>query len=146
MKINVTPEEFADIVVLFLLDQMIKNPLDGRNEAFDALLGNLKGKGVRPILTKYFLATPRSTKVLYKYIRGVFEEGDTSTQVIQIKNRASVAAKDDEPEDDGLIKKAIRKAVNLLRPGTPIKNEEKFEEFVQKVLNEVLAEEQNTKE
>ena len=74
MKVNIEGKNFADIVVLFLLDKM-NHPdevLPGVNPAFDALMEIFRKKGLRSLLMKYYLSLGGQERVMYKRIRGVF--------------------------------------------------------------------------
>ena len=86
-KINVTPKEFADFSLIFLLNKILKpdEVVDGYEE-FDEFGDTLTKKGMRSILLKYYLGLESNMRVKYKRIKDVFE-GDDGSYIININNK-----------------------------------------------------------
>lgn len=73
MKINVTPEEFVSILMVYLLDKINNNEeLYADNEDFNNLINNLKR--VKSYLTKFYLNTDLDNRIYYKRLRPILEK------------------------------------------------------------------------
>lgn len=84
MRLTIEGKDFANIVVLFLLDKL-NHPdevLSGVNPSFDAFAEVLNKKGVRALMTKYYLNLTGQDRVMYKRIRGVFTENKPPKDVV----------------------------------------------------------------
>ena len=87
-SINITSDEFADLVVLFLLDK-VANP-DGvvpNNEMFNKFIERV-GNKIKPQLVQYFLDLDAYSRVMYKRIQPpLLKDGNKSTYTIAIQNK-----------------------------------------------------------
>ena len=121
-KIRVEPNEFADIVISFLLDKMIHpEEVVPNNDDFNEFIEKIRGKGLKTLMMKYFLNMDSKTRVKYKLIKDVFEEGSSETSVINISPEK--VEKKKEVSKKSLLKKIIKK---LISSGTIADNEEKM--------------------
>lgn len=87
-SINIKPEDFADLVVLFLLDK-IANPdmIVPNNEMFNKFIENVSNK-IKPQLVEYFLNLDALSRVQYKRIQPPFlKDGSKSMFTIAIQNK-----------------------------------------------------------
>lgn len=166
MKINITPEEFPDIVAMFLLEKMLK-PEDviPSNEAFSTLVNALEGKGAKAPLMAYYWETPSSSRANFKRLSPVFEKKTTQTFGINITGRLTeelnefffkkknagpqAAPIQDIPEPDleevdselvELLKSTITMTVKLVT-GKDDPNPEKLSRCINTVLTNLLEEE-----
>lgn len=109
MKINVTPEEFQDVVVAFLFDKLL-HPEDivPDNEKFNKLAKIMSNKGMKSRLMSYYLDMDVRNRVQYKRIKNIFDGTTSSTAVINILPDKS-RKEDEKEEKEGIIKKIIKK-------------------------------------
>jgi predicted transcriptional regulator len=130
-KIIVEPNEFADIVISFLFDKMLHpKEIVPNNDDFNEFIEKIRGKGLKTLLMQYFLNMDSRTRVKYKIIKDVLEEGSSQTSVINISPEKVEKKKE---ISKGLLKNIIKK---LIGAGT-ITDKEK------KILLESLEEEYN---
>ena len=87
MKIKVTDNEFPDIVVSFLLDNIIHDDkvLKYGNDDFNAFMDILNRKGFKSILMRYYVNMNPNTRTDYKRIKDVFRDDKSmKTALIEI--------------------------------------------------------------
>lgn len=131
--LNLTPEEFADIVLLFLADKAV-NPekVVTGNEPFNTFMRKnaqqIKGK-----LLKYYLDSDPQRRLEYKLIKKIFKEGAKGQMGrIRIGSEKQVKGiKQEKKKAKGIIKKLVNK---LLLKKENINNKEDLEfllEFVE---------------
>ena len=88
-QILVDPEEYADIVMIFLLEAMREDLLTD-NGRFDEFITKLeKGGGFKSQLFKTYMEMDSTTRIKYKRIKKVFEDGPSA----RIEITGSVTAK-----------------------------------------------------
>jgi len=81
-KINVTRQEFADLVVAFLFDKLLHpEEVVPDDLKFNDLVESMRGKGLRSLFMNYYLDMDPKMRVKYKRIKDVFahkelEEGE----------------------------------------------------------------------
>lgn len=138
-KITVSPEEFADIVVCFLYDQLRNE--DGmlpNNEEWQAFSKLLKQKGVGPISMQYYTGLNTGIRMEYKRIKDMFHKSITGNSTIIIRGPQEPIQK--SPEKKSKVKDIVKKVVRLLknerkRTGWPI-NEEKMDKIIEYVVEQ----------
>jgi len=109
-KLNVTTDEFANIVVAFLLDKLLHpTEIITANEEFDILSGKMYGKGLRALFMQYYLSLPASTRVKYKRLKKVLI-GKVDKVQIHISKSKEVKKELEKEKKPGIIKQ-IAKAV-----------------------------------
>jgi hypothetical protein len=83
--LNLTPEEFADIALLFLADKAI-NPdkVVTGNEKFNKFMEK-NASQIKNKLLKYYLDADADRRKEYKFIKKVFKAGDTKASMQQIR-------------------------------------------------------------
>jgi hypothetical protein len=120
--VNVTPGEFGDFVMVYLLDKVLHpDEVSKGNELFDDAIKELTARGAKPTLTKYYLNVPSQMRFDYRRIKDVFE-GKGSVQQIRIEPEKETGkeppkGKEKKKEKEGIIKKgakAIKKALKKL--------------------------------
>ena len=105
-QIQVDPEEFADIVLIFLQDSMREGLLP-ENERFTKFIGQLEKKGFKTHLLQHYLDMSSQTRVKYKRIKQTFAGGDSSKINIIHQSFDPNAALKNNPKD-GIVKKTIK--------------------------------------
>jgi len=84
-KINITANEFPDIVVSFLFDKILHtDEIIPGNKSFNELMEVMELKGMKPILMKYYLNMDANQRVKYKRIKDIFDMTTNSISVINI--------------------------------------------------------------
>lgn len=132
MKANLTPEEFPDIVISFLLDAMmhLEDPDEHRsldNEEFMEIAKALNGKGFRSKFLSYFRSLDGKRKIQYKHFKRVFEPIHSDAEIIKVKQNLSndtqnkdkhkrdrFTGKKKDKEKESLVKKATQLATKLI--------------------------------
>ena len=108
--LNLSPSEYADLTVSFLLDKMLHpDEIVPDNENFNELAEKLKGLGVKPHLTKYYINMDSMARMNYKRIKDGFDGSSDNPQTIKV-NPAKVDKKKSKKEKEGFLKK-VGKAV-----------------------------------
>lgn len=79
MKVNVTSEQWSDLVLMFLLDTIRKKKvLDSTSDEFKEFME--KGRqAIRPLLIKHFLHADVETRVKYRLIKSAFTNKERAT-------------------------------------------------------------------
>lgn len=109
-KIRVEPNEFADIVISFLLDKMLHpEEVVPNNDDFNEFTEKIRDKGLKTLMMKYYLNIDSRTRVKYKIIKDVFEEGSSETSVINISPEK--VEKKKEMGKKNLLKKIIKRMI-----------------------------------
>jgi hypothetical protein len=107
MKINVTPEEFQDVVVAFLLDKLLHpNEIVPNNEGFNKLAKIMSGKGLKSRFMMYYLDMDTRNRVQYKRIKDIFDGTTSGSAVINISPSKK---KEKDKDTKGIMMKIIKK-------------------------------------
>ena len=137
-KISVTSNEFADIVISFLLDKIMhSDEIIPDNEIFNDLSEKMRSKGMRSVLLQYYFDMDTNSRVKYKRIKGVFDNSSSNKSVIEIVPEAFEVSEPEEPKD-GIIKKAVKIAkALLLKQGNEKLTDSELERIVEEISIEV---------
>lgn len=131
MKITLTPEEYSDLTIMFLLDCLLNKDEDDflptNNERFKEQLEYLESKNVKTQWTKYFIRLDAKYKSKYKHFKKAFNDGFLGSQQIiiqqipddpkrleKVRNKGKASKKDKE----GIVKKAVKLATKLITAKT----------------------------
>jgi len=125
--LNLTKEEFADIAMIWLFDQVF-NEEQVDNERLKNFIDKHSSKIKTPLL-KYYLDSDSETRLRYKRIKGIFDGSNDSIQ--QIRIGPSEKIKGINVKKEGKIKTAIKKVIKKVLN----KEEITLEEY--KMLNEI---------
>ena len=107
--LNLNNKEFANLVIIFLLDS-ITNPEQATSENLLNFL-NKHGSTIKPALLKQYLNMDSEIRLKYRRISGVFSGADKSIQQIRI----SPELESEKPEKkEGKIKKIVKKVAKKL--------------------------------
>ncbi len=138
-SINITREQWPDLVIAFLLDKMIKgDDILGENEEFNELIKLMEKRGMKPIFLHYYLSSDSILRSKYKMLSKSLQTGKSESATIRVD--AGKPTKKDK-EKEGTIKSLIKKALKLVvahkkRSGFPLS-----EDKVDKILDKLLIEE-----
>ncbi|MFH1824139.1 MAG: hypothetical protein ABH873_02790 [Candidatus Firestonebacteria bacterium] len=107
-KVNVTPDQFGNLVVSFLLDKMLhpEEVIPG-NKDFNVFAEKMAGKGMKPLALNYYLRMNAVERVYYKRIKKVFEYDQNQSAVIFVWPSKGDIEKAEKK--DNLLKRAIKK-------------------------------------
>lgn len=107
MKINLSADEFGDIVTAFILDKLL-HPEDviPYNKHFNDYAEDLRLKGMKPLSLKYYLDMDSQLRIYYKRIKNTFDKEETNKQAIIYVYPSKEAMKKNK---EGIIKKAVKK-------------------------------------
>lgn len=107
-KVNVTPNEFADLVVIFLFDKFLHpNEIVSDNKLFNELIDNMRGKGMKPLLMNYYMDLDANMRVKYKRIKDVLDGTSSESSVINILPEK--VGREREKKKVGSIRKIVKK-------------------------------------
>ena len=130
--INLTPKQFGDLTVSFLLDKMLHpDEVIPDDESFNKVIDSLEGR--KGALTSYYVQMDSASRLQYKRIKDIFDGSVNDTQTIKIMPAKKIPKKD-KKEKESFIKK-VGKAVlkKLIGQGPLSLSSEEWE-----VLNETI--------
>ena len=130
--LNLTPEEFADISLLFLADKAI-NPdkVVTGNEKFNKFMDQ-NASQIKSKLLKYYLDADVERRKDYKFIKKVFKAGDTKSSMQQIRIGPTKVIKGMRKEKSK-VKELIKKITKKL-----LFKKEELEQEERELLVEIL--------
>ena len=129
-NINITPDKFADIALMFLSDKIINPEIAKGNKNFDDFISE-NGTRIKAALLKYYLDTSSRQRVQYKRIRGIFDGTDKSRHQIRIVPSGKEKEEEEEEKESGVvskIKKIMKKV--LLKQSLDMEEENILNEFL----------------
>lgn len=113
MRLTVTPNEFADIVVCFLFDKVLKqDEVVSNNIMFNEFMEKMAEKGLKSRSMSYYLNLPSETRLNYKRIKNVFKDG---SNIHEIRIVPEEKKEKEKKEKGGLIRKAVKIVKKLLK-------------------------------
>lgn len=112
MRIEVSSAEFADIVISFLFQKIVKgNDLIPENERFTELMEVVDKKGLRSHFMRYYLTLDGITKIKFKRIIKPIQAG-TGKSVIEIQPPdEKELEKETKRKKKGIVKKIFNKII-----------------------------------
>jgi len=131
-QIHVSPNEFADIVMAFLLDMIRNESNELNNERLEDFLHFLESTGGKMKLTQKFLRMNSETRIKYKRIKDSFYEGRTSR--INISETDKI--QEESEFDRELCKRIFRKVKEVrFKTSKPI-TEERLNKIIDYCIKE----------
>jgi hypothetical protein len=138
--IKVSPDEFADIVVAFLLDNIMQpGEILPNNVEFDYITDKMKNGGLKSPLMSYYIDTSSITRGKYKMIRGSFTGKDKQNTIV-ISGVPDTPMPDDEKTT---IKNIVKQTLRIIKShkmrrnnGMPL-NEETIDKIIDKELEKL---------
>ena len=132
--INLTPKQFGDLTVSFLLDKILHpDEVVPGDEEFDKFIDSIKSKGAKSALTQYYVQMDSQSRLNYKRIKDVFDGSDNSIQQIKVMPEKKIPKKG-KKEKEGFLKKVGKKILKKLIGQGPLSLD--AEEW--KILNETI--------
>jgi len=132
--INLTPKQFGDLTVSFLLDKILHpDEVVSGDEEFDKFIDSIKSKGAKTALTQYYVQMDSQSRLNYKRIKDVFDGSDNSIQQIKVMPEKKIPKKD-KKDKEGFLKKVGKKILKKLIGQGPLSLD--AEEW--KILNETI--------
>jgi hypothetical protein len=115
MKINVTANEYPNIVVAYLFDKLLNPEVSKGNKDFDLLVEDMRIRGMLPLVRTYYLQMDAKYRVKYKLVKDVFlpdtPENDLST--------INIYGSPENIKKVGLLKKILKKVLGMKEQFTP---------------------------
>lgn len=112
MKIDVTKEEFADLVVAFIFDKMVRgDELIPDNKEFNALVEKLLDKGMKGFFMKYYLGLEGKKKVHYKKFAKPLMTGKGKSVIDIQKSSERETETETKKKKMGVTKKIFKKII-----------------------------------
>ena len=118
-KVNLTPDEFADFVCMFMLDLMTDKNMTIRkaNPKFAAVVDKLGSMGLRSVLTMYFFGVGAFVRQRYGQVRNIFSKKSSDQLTIYITQDSKYQEK---LKDKQQIKQTVKTVLKLLNQGNDI--------------------------
>ena len=115
-KVKLTPEEWGDFVMVFLLDSIVHDGILDENPEFRDMIEEFKKKGVKSKLLKYYLSLPADIRMRYKRMKPVMlqETGEEQGDIAIRKKATTVLKKAVKKVEKGKKKSLLRKAVKAV--------------------------------
>lgn len=138
-QINITPDEFADLIICFILDNFrSEDALLPDNELWNDFLGILDRKGIEPRTLQYYMKLDSRTRLDYKRIKSVFHGDAADSSRINITKTEPKPDRKSKSDLKDTIKKVIKLGKQVRESsGFPV-NDEKLD----KIINYVLEQEE----
>jgi len=134
MKINLTSNEFPNIVVAYLLDKFLHpDEVSVGNEQFDELIEDMRVRGMLPLSRTYYLQMSALYRVKYKLIKDVFNP----TTPAKDSSIINIYGDPEKVEKAGILKTILRKML-----GIEAVKEQFTEEEINLLTEEFLSEEE----
>lgn len=140
MKLNLSPDEFIDFIILFLLDIMTNKDmlvLKTSSKA-QAISSKFKSLGIKSILMLLFFTVDANLRTRYKQVRDVFDKKSSNQHSIYISQDANYLKKINNKKEVSAVKKAISTTIKTLNAGKDInpRNLQLIQEKVIKILEQ----------
>ena len=146
MRINITPEEFARIVMIYLLDK-VNNPdeIYPEGEDFDKIVEDLQK--VKSSLTRFYLDADIDSKIYYKRLRGLMKKDNTTERfTIQVQRKEQTNeseninnAQQDNEINKYQIKDIVKRVIKTIRKRRFYKarflSDEELDAIIEKIIN-----------
>lgn len=133
--INLTPKQFGDLTVSFLLDKILHpDEVVPGDEEFDKFIDSIKGKGAKSALTQHYIKMDAASRLNYKRIKDIFDGTSESVQNIKVMPEKKIPGKEKGKKKEGFLKR-VGKAVlkKLIGQGPLALSSEEW-----KILNETI--------
>ena len=132
--INVTPKQFADLTVSFLLDKILHpDEVVSGDEEFDKFTTSIKGKGMKSALTQYYVKMDSQSRLDYKRIKDIFDGTTNDIQNIKVVPEKKIKKKD-KKEKEGFLKRVGKAVLKKLIAQGPLS----LDKTEWEVLNETI--------
>ena len=128
MRINTSPDEFADFIMLFLLDALTNKNMQimKTNPRFKALVDKMNNLGIKSPLMMLFFGINGDLRIKYKQMRDTFDKKTSVQHGINITQDANYLKKIEKSSPSKIkketdkIKNAIATALSMVLAGQKI--------------------------
>jgi len=141
-KINETPEQFFDIVIIFLYDMMINGDTSVLNrEDITDMIDMFKKKGLKSRFMKHYMSSSSARRVEYRRIKEVFYNPESSMMTVNILPDDNINEGVEIDEEFYRLKDQVKQVINIMKkqkyksPGRIVSNIQ-----IDKIINHVLKE------
>jgi hypothetical protein len=111
MRIEVDRTEFADIIIAFLYQKLVKgDKLIPENERFTEIMKIIDGKGLKAYFMKYYLTLDGTTKIRFKRFIKPLKDGGKSVIEIQKPDEKELE-KETKKKKKGIVRKIFNKII-----------------------------------
>lgn len=110
-SLKLTPEEFADIAIAFMMDKIANPEVAAGNERFNSFMEIAKTTVRHSILKNYLDMSPRQ-RMRYKKIQDVFRGADTTHRIIIGPSDKETDVETKPKKKDSILKKVIKKIMD----------------------------------
>ena len=110
-KVKLTPGEWGDFILVFLLDAIVHDDILDENPEFREMIKEFKTKGLKSDLLKYYLSLPVDVRAKYKRLKPVMlrEKGvDQSDIAIRRPPETTLKKAMKKADKKGLLRKAVK--------------------------------------
>lgn len=136
--IKITPDEFTDYIIAFLLDKIMDDDesMVG-NEEFNEIIKKMKLSGMEPFLLRYFIRSSVILRSKYKSSKEIFNKnGKIDKSVINIQKDLN------KKNDTNSVADKIKKALKMVKD-EKVKRNRPFltESQIDSIINRVIEDE-----
>jgi len=116
-KILTSPDEFFDIIMIFLYDIMSnKDTTILKGEEREKIIDAIEKRGLRTILMQYYLYLDSEKRLKYKRIKDLFYKFNANESIIKIlSGNVNEDINSDIPDNFYKTKDTIRKCINIMK-------------------------------
>jgi len=116
-KIITSPDEFFDIIMVFLYDIMSnKDTTILKGEEREKIIDAIEKRGLRTILMQYYLYLDSEKRLKYKRIKDLFYKFNANESIIKIlSGNVNEDINSDIPDNFYKTKDTIRKCINIMK-------------------------------
>jgi hypothetical protein len=113
-KVKITPGEWGDFVLVFLLDAIVHDKILDENPEFREMMDEFKTKGLKSDLLRYYLNLPVDIRRKYKMLKPtMLREKGVDQSDIAIRRPATTVLKKakkkvEKDKKKGLLRKAVK--------------------------------------
>ena len=115
-KVKITPGEWGDFVMIFLLDAIVHPKILDENPEFRDMIDEFKTKGLKGDLLKYYLSLPSELRVKYKRLKPTMlaDKGEDQSDIAIRRPATTTLKKAVKKVEKGKKKSLLRKAVKAV--------------------------------
>lgn len=112
MRVEVSREEFADMVIAFLYQKLVKGEkLIPENERFTEMMKVIDSKGLKAYFMKYYLTLDGTTKIKFKRFIKPLKDGSGKSVIEIQKLDEKELEKETKRKKKGIVRKIFNKII-----------------------------------
>jgi len=143
--VNVHPDEFADLVIAYLLDMVRDEEMHPDNDRFKEFISKMDKVGLKTYAYRAFLDMETTTRIKYKRMKdSITADGDGGgTRIIISKGQTDYINEEEVPFDRELCKKIFRtiKEVRFKHPSKVLR-----EDRIDKIIDHCIKQKKQQEE